>query len=428
MVWNDGSSPVDLALLTYSVKPRGGVVHALRLAEELMRIGQRVHLYALGPPDSFYRPVHVPFTIIQCPVSEGESLEQKVERYIDTYYRHFMGSPSGASHQLYHAQDCISANALLRLREARRIPFFVRTVHHVDDFSTPALVRCQERSIIEPDYLFVVSRLWQEILNRDFHIPSRIVLSGVDVARFAPPRREKERRRVTREAKAELGVEGRAVLLTVGGIEPRKNTVTILRALPLIIEALGADGRRPKWLIAGGASFFDHRGYREQFFEEVNALGLREGDDFTVLGPVSEEEMERLYRAADCFVLPSVREGWGLAVMEALAAGVPVVASAIEPFIDYLRHEENALLVPPMEAEPVASAVIAVLRNPELARRLSENGLKTAGEYSWAVAARQHVNAYLEILEKEGMGPASSATSRNQARRELAAPAGPRRT
>src|SRR6185503_18414069 len=118
------------------------------------------------------------------------------------------------------AQDCISANALRRLREDGVIACFVRTVHHVDNFISPALIECQNNSIRLPDYRIVVSQYWQEQLAAEFQVESRVIYNGVELSRFQPATSAQRA-----EARARLGLsEHQFVFLNIGGIEPRKNS------------------------------------------------------------------------------------------------------------------------------------------------------------------------------------------------------------
>src|SRR5690348_14296990 len=103
-----------VALLTYSTKPRGGVVHTLALGEALFAAGVDVHVYALG--DAFYRETSVPHTLFAAP-DNTESLEDKVFASVDA-----LADGLGrvvAGYDLLHSQDCISGRAATRVRDAR---------------------------------------------------------------------------------------------------------------------------------------------------------------------------------------------------------------------------------------------------------------------------------------------------------------------
>jgi hypothetical protein len=177
-------APAPVGLVTYSVKPRGGVVHTLALAEALHAAGYPVRVIALGDPAAgFFRPVAAPFTIIEAPPSLP-TLEERVFANVDA-----LAAGLGdlvADLPILHTQDCISARAAVRVRDAAAgpPPVVVRTVHHVDDFTSPSLIDCQRQAILEPDRILVVSERWREILAEDYGTSADVVHNGVDVARF----------------------------------------------------------------------------------------------------------------------------------------------------------------------------------------------------------------------------------------------------
>jgi glycosyltransferase involved in cell wall biosynthesis len=163
-------------------------------------------------------------------------------------------------------------------------------------------------------------------------------------------------------------------------------------------------------VIGGGETLFDYRAYRDEFLRETERLGLVTGRDIIILGNVPDKSLSGLYHAADVFVFPSVREGWGLVVLEALASGTPVIASGVEPMTEYLRDGENSLLVSPTDHEAIASGIIELSGNDELRKRLASGGRETAGEYSWENAALGHVRFYAGILNGMRDGGISART------------------
>ncbi len=200
-------------------------------------------------------------------------------------------------------------------------------------------------------------------------------------------------------------------MLSIGGIEPRKNTITALRAYNAARAYLKSHGERLVWLIGGGETLFDYRAYREEFFSELGRLGLKEGSDVRVLGNVPSEKMPLLYASADVFVFPSVKEGWGLVLLEAMSAGVPVVSSNIPPMTEFLRDGENAMLVDPADYKALARGVLEVLENPGHAERIVKKGDETARYYSWESAAKKHTELYESILNERDGGKIINAGS-----------------
>src|SRR5690349_592888 len=130
-----------IGMLTYSTRPRGGVVHTLALAEALARRGHSVTVHTLGRggDQAFFRAVDAAVTIAVAPLPDvpDETVGERVVRSIDALREDV--DPS--AYDVVHAQDCISANAVGRC---------IRTVHHLDAFTTPQLVECHERAIRLP--------------------------------------------------------------------------------------------------------------------------------------------------------------------------------------------------------------------------------------------------------------------------------------
>ena len=115
-----------------------------------------------------------------------------------------------------------------------------------------------------------------------------------------------------------------------------------------------------------------------------------------LVGTVPDAELPGWFGAADSFVFPSISEGWGLVVLEALAAGLPVVASDIEVFREFLTHDVDAVLTGAADPASLAAGMARVRDDPELVRRLRSAGAATADRYSWASTARRHMELYAE--------------------------------
>jgi glycosyltransferase-like protein len=389
----DRTPPLRIALLTYSVRPRGGVVHAIAVAEALAHQGHAVDLFAVGRPgERFFRAACVPAHVIPH-VPPDAPFDDRVAAMIDAYAGGLRAQLAHGAFDVVHAQDCISANAALTLRDEGTVAHVVRTVHHVDAFTSPSLVACQLRSILAPDRMLCVSPPWIRRLRDEFGVRAGLVGNGVDAGRFHPPRDAAERL----AARRALAIDDRLAVLAVGGIEPRKGSLTLLDGFAGLRRALPE--RDPLLLVAGGATLFDYRHEVERFAQRRAALGLEDGS-VRVLGPVSDAELERLYRAADVFAFPSVTEGFGLAVLEALASGLPVVASDLDVLRGFLADGDSALLTPGGDGEALARALTRVATDSALAARLRAGGRPVAAGHTWDAVARRHVRAYREFLSE----------------------------
>lgn len=378
-----------VALTTYSVKPRGGVVHTLELAEALQTAGVDVTVVALADPgQSFFREVQAPTHLIPAPVP-GPTLEERVFASIEA-----MVEGIGAiadRFDIVHSQDCISARAAARVRDAGAPYQLLRTVHHVDDFTTQALMDCQRNAILEPDGVLVVSRRWQEQLREDYGVAADIVTNGVRADKFAVPLSPDQRRSL----RSRIGAEDRFLYLTVGGIEPRKGSRHLIDALGRL---KATRGDAPVLAVVGGHSFQDYRAYREEVLGSLDHHGLTLGEDVVLLGTVSDDELTQWFRAADGFAFPSVKEGWGLVVLEAMAAGLPVVTSDIEVFHEFLTPERDVVMTRVGDDASLATGLARLMDDAPLRSQLAAHGPTVAARYSWANTAAEHLEVYRRAL------------------------------
>jgi glycosyltransferase-like protein len=393
-----------IALVTYSTRPRGGPVHTVELAEALHDLGCPVHVFAIGDPEAgFYRALRAPHTIFPGP-ERGGTLEERVFASVDALAAGLATAVPGRF-DIVHVQDCIASTAAAALRtEHPQLPL-VRTVHHLDDFTTSALVNCQHRSVLEPDQLLVVSEYWRRALWEGYGIEATVVTNGVDAGRFSAGDAAAAQRAALRDR---AGADGRFLFLTVGGIEPRKGSLHLIEAMAALKRDLDP---APLLAVVGGHSFQDHAAYREAALARASDLGLSQ-EDVVILGTVPDDEMPGWYQAADTFVFPSVKEGFGLVVLEAMAAGLPVVVSDIPVFREFLGSGE-ALLSRAGDSASLARAMRRAVTDPAVRGRLSAVGPAVAATFSWERTARQHLDFYEEVLAgRSGASPGSLGAGR----------------
>ncbi len=381
--------PQRIALLTYATKPRGSVIHTLELADALHRLGHDVCVYALDKDgQGFDWPMTCDRSLIPAqpaPSATDALIHQRIQEFV----QHFQ--QSNVDYDIYHAQDCISANALAQLKQQGRVQHFVRTVHHIEDFESPYLQQCQDRSIREPDLCFCVSERWQKALAHDHGITAPRVINGINTQRFSAAPDGKEEALNQRYA-----MTGQPIYLTVGGIEPRKNSLRILEAFAQVRQALP----QAQLVIAGGATLFDYQAYRDQFFQLAERLNVPVGQALILPGVIADADLPALYRCADAFVFPSVKEGWGLVLLEAIASGLPVITSDQTPFTEFLTADQ-AWLVDPQQVSAIAGAMFAIHRNPQQAKTRVQHGQAILEQYTWQRSAKQHLQHYQTLLKPE---------------------------
>lgn len=386
-----GETGPRIALLSYSTKPRGGVVHTLSLAEAMHDAGMQVQIVSLGDAEKgFFRPVRAPWHLIPEPMHH-DTLEKRVFASIDALEAGL--ATIAESFDVLHTQDCISARAAARVRDAGADVSVVRTVHHVDDFTSDVLVNCQRQAILEPDSLVVVSRDWQRRLADDPGVETTVIHNGVEAGRFPPidPARRAELR-------AENGLTDRFVFLTVGGIEPRKGSIHLLRALgDVVARARARQTPPPALVIVGGHSFQDYRAYREAAIGELASLGLMLGRDVILTGTVSDQLLHEWYRSADALAFPSEKEGWGLAVLEAMTADLPVLVSDIPVFHEYLTDDRTCVMTKVRDVSSLAEGLTRLVEDEALRARLITGGRELIPRFSWQRAAREHAALYATL-------------------------------
>jgi glycosyltransferase involved in cell wall biosynthesis len=224
--------------------------------------------------------------------------------------------------------------------------------------------------------------------------PERITVlySGVN-ERFRP---------VTDRAKlaairARYGLGDGPFVLTVGTVQPRKNYELLVRAFRPVAD------RHPHTLvIAGGKGWMD-----EGLAAEIERQGL--GERVRLVGFVADEDLPGLYSAADLFVFPSLYEGFGLPLLEAMACGTPIISSNASSLPEVVQDQDGMMLGTP-SASPAAvllfphdqsawsEAMLRLLEDDEVRRRLVAAGFARSAGFSWRAAARQLADLYRRVL------------------------------
>jgi glycosyltransferase-like protein len=330
----------------------------------LATLGVNVTVWSLARQGDrgFFREVDpsVGVQLVDFPEREGESVTDRIVRSIST----LRGAFTPDAYDIVHAQDCISANA---------VGDCIRTIHHLDEFTTPILAECHEKAVAEPYARICVSAAVAAEVNARWGFAPTVIPNGVRADRFIA-------------ASSALGDQQRwrgelgRYVLAVGGIEPRKGTIDLVEAYHMFRQ------RFPEMslVIAGGETLFDYRDYRAAFDRRCAELGVEP----VILGAVPDADLPALVAAADVFAFPSTKEGFGLAAMEALAAGRPVVARDLpvlrEVFGDTVRYASDP--------EGFADAMAASIGDDS--RADAEAGRKLALSMTWEAAAEAHIEFY----------------------------------
>jgi phosphatidylinositol alpha-mannosyltransferase len=204
-----------------------------------------------------------------------------------------------------------------------------------------------------------VSAAARHFIDRYFPGDYKVIPNGVDVERF---------RRTVPIARWEDGTRN---ILFVGRLEPRKGLLELLKAYRILRSA----GCSCRLLVVGS-------GPQEREARRYVMTRSLPGVEF--LGRVDDDEKAALFRTADVFVSPATgRESFGIVLLEAMAAGTPVVCSDIHGYKGVVRRGREGLLVPPRNPKALAAAILQLFSDPELGARMGAAGRERAESYSW---------------------------------------------
>ena len=184
-----------------------------------------------------------------------------------------------------------------------------------------------------------------------------------------------------KKLKSKLGID--KYILSVGTLEPRKNLMSLLQAFADVIPLLPED---IKLVIAGRKGWL-----YEDILKTIGDIGGK----VVVTGYVTKVELRLLYNEAEVFVYPSLYEGFGLPVIEAMACGAPVITSNTSSLPEVAG--DAGITVDPCNTGALSEAILEVVKNRKLREELSGKGLQRANLFSWEITAKQTLNVYSEL-------------------------------
>ena len=208
-------------------------------------------------------------------------------------------------------------------------------------------------------------------ISRHFPGDYEIIPNGIQVDDFADA-----------EPFEHLKSDGMINLLFLSRLEKRKGLKYLLGAF----SRLKWEWPNLRLLVAGGG---------EPDADSLRILSERNLQDVVFLGRVSDEDKFRYYKTADIYCAPATgRESFGIVLLEAMAAGAPIVASGIEGYSSVVTHGREGLLVPPKDEDALADALAILLKDATLRRRLATAGTMNVQEYRWERVARRVMDCY----------------------------------
>jgi glycosyltransferase involved in cell wall biosynthesis len=326
------------------------------------------------------------------------------EARVDVQYASFRNLPGARQHSLLttipiglsgrrtgsivHIPQIVGASLLFR----RGIGPSVVTVHDIGVLDSPEdrlltgpvsqrLIELSVRGLRRADHLIAVSEFTRQGLLRHGFTPDKVttIYEGVDHDRFRPIADAASRL----SPRYGLDFSELPTVLYVGNEFPRKNLKTLVRAIGQLKRA----GTPVRWIKVGRAG---HANARHALLREIDAENVR--DLVTFVEDVSDADLPLFYAAANVYVQPSVYEGFGLPVLEAMACSTPVVASNAGALVEISGGA--AAVVDPREPDEFANAITTFVADADCALRHTTLGIARTAQLAWSETARQTADIY----------------------------------
>ncbi len=374
-------------------KDTGGMnVYVLQLARELARQGTNVDVFTRyhDPNDPKVVQLEEGARVIHLKAGPIDAAKEDLFDFIPEFLGELYAfqRSEDTTYDLVHSHYWLSGRVGMTLSQKWDVP-------HVTTFHTLAKTKLRARVgerepmrrvnveslVMQNVDAIVVSteEEKQDVVRLYDAVPRKVsvVPAGVDLDLFEPIEKP-----IAREA---LGIREKRVILYVGRIERLKGIEILLRSAALVEDI--ADMRV---LIVGGHPENDTE--QDRLRALTAELGLQDVVTFT--GAVEQAELPNYYNAADAFVLPSHSESFGLAALEAMACGTPVVASRVGGLKTFIDSGETGYLVPWRCPEPFAQRLEMLLANPELKNAMGTAARAKALKMGWGHTADRMLECY----------------------------------
>jgi len=388
-------------------KDTGGMnVYVLQIARELGRMGHRVDVFTRvhDPADAQSEMLAENVRLVHIKAGAYDESKEALYDLIPEFtgnLQEFQRN-DGTEYDVVHSHYWLSGRAGMVLAKQWGVP-------HVATFHTLARVKLraragerepqvrvatEERIANAVDAMVVSTETERQDLARLYNVPPArvaVIPPGVDLEMFRPQDKAAARRA--------LGIAESRVLLYVGRLQPLKGVDILVRAMAQMENA--GDTRL---LIVGGNRTGDPM--VSTLKAEARELGVLGNITFT--GPLPQAGLPAYYCAADAFVLPSHYESFGLAALEAMACGTPVVVSRVGGLTTFISQGKEGYLIPWRCPEPFAQRIEMLLSNPLLQRTMGEAALAKARSMGWNVAADRMLRFYESLMSRPALEAAGA--------------------
>jgi len=371
----------------------GGYRHVNYLVRELIRMGVKIEILAGADRHfssrvkikkifdiidiSYFPCLSIPFTFYPIIPSMPVSLMLKDADIIHAHsYAYFTSDSSAMVCKLKDKPFVLTTHGFFRSSKlANRF-----LMNNIYDKSLGRLTLKTATRVIAPSTFTA-----RECIKRGA-IPNkvRVIPNGIDLEEFRDVPNPKE-------FKERYELEQSKTVITIGRLSKTKGFQHLIQATPKIIRAFP----EAKIVIIG-----PDIGYGHELVKLAKELGVKKHIIFT--GPLTRYALKEALGVADIFACPSIYEPFGMVILEAMAAGKPIVASNSGGVADMVNHNETGLLVEKCDANQLALAIIKLLKDQRLAEKLSMNSKNEVKKYSWRIIAEKTKSIYEEALNEFG--------------------------
>lgn len=412
---------MKIAVLVYSLDGIGGVVkHALLQSREMAAMGHEVEVWAVEyDPERCYPELTADLTIhaLRRPQPVSDQLYEVRSGFRMLVYlrelwkayrdqqRLFAAMPAGYEVINPHGSTVHWAAAAYKRRHGAPVVWMCNDFWPMTDpqHETPPttltgqLKEAVKRAIVWPlnrydhaavraaDRIVVLSERVQGQMRDHYGASTVIIRTGIDTEHYAP----RDGASAGADLRARYGYDDETfLLLTVAMLMPRRRIEDVLHAVRRLVD----EGHKVGYLLVGRTTHSPD--YTAFVQDEIARLGLEDAVKLT--GEVSEADLVASYQAGDAFIWPAdENQSWGMAALEAMAAGKPTIVSRANGLAEVLTDGQNALLFDARVPETVAAAARRLLTNEALRRSVAANGQQFVNaNFSW----RRNAEAMLELF------------------------------
>jgi D-inositol-3-phosphate glycosyltransferase len=319
-------------------------------------------------------------------------LDRFEEALLDFVARDSRIEDGAGAYDLVHSHYWLSGLVGERLKTAWQVPHVtmfhtlgeIKNRASLSEHETDLRIRSEAQIIAGADRVICATEAERALIRRLYRADAgkvSVIPLGVDLDRFRPADQA--------EARHALGLNGERIILFVGRLEPLKGVDILINAA----ASLESDVECSVLIVGGDES-------SKTQVARLRSLARQRGieERIAFVGAVDHEMLPLYYNAADVCVVPSHYESFGLVAVEAMASGVPVVASRVGGLMGTIKDGETGYLIPWLCPEPFAERIELLLDNEPLRRNLGEAAREAVGRYRWESVAAAVLEVYESIL------------------------------